>query len=157
MKAGLPKIEVKFQIDANGILSVSAREARTGIEQAIEVKPTYGISEADVKKMVKESMANATADLKTRQLIEARNEAEIVLRHTGAAIEQHSARLKPEEKNRVTEAVTRLKAVIYGEDHALIRKEMKALDDATAPLAEQIMNQALKAEIKGKKISDYSL
>ncbi|MBI1821369.1 MAG: molecular chaperone DnaK [Nitrospirae bacterium] len=154
MKAGLPKIEVKFQIDANGILSVSAREARTGIEQAIEVKPTYGISEDDVKKMVKESMANAAADLKTRQLIEARNEAEVVLRHTGAAIDQHSARFKPEEKDRVTKAVTRLKAVIHGEDPALIRKEMKALDEATAPLAEQIMNQALKAEIEGKKISN---
>ncbi|MHB8482923.1 MAG: Fe-S protein assembly chaperone HscA [Nitrospiria bacterium] len=156
MKAGLPKIEVKFQIDANGILSVSAREARTGIEQAIEVKPTYGISEEDVKKMVKDSMANAAADLKTRQLIEARTEAEVILRHTGRAMSQRHSSLKPEEAKRITHAVTRLKKVIQGEDHALIRKEMKALEEATTPLAEQIMNQALKAEIEGKKITDVA-
>jgi molecular chaperone DnaK (HSP70) len=154
MKAGLPKIEVKFQIDANGILSVSAKEARTGLEQMIEVKPAYGLQEDDVKRMIKDSMVHAVADLKNRQLIEAKNEAETILRHTDRALERHRSKLTGEEEKNILEAVSRLKEIIRGEDHQLIRKEMKALEEATNPLAEQIMNQALKSEVEGKKISD---
>jgi molecular chaperone DnaK len=154
MKAGLPKVEVKFQIDANGILSVSAKEIRTGLEQMIEVKPTYGIQEEDVKRMIKDSMIHAAEDLKNRQLIESRNEAESILRHSDKALERHRSKLTGEEEKRILDAVSRLKEIIKGEDHQLIRKEMKALEEATNPLAEQIMNQALKSEVEGKKISD---
>ncbi|MFI5303635.1 MAG: molecular chaperone DnaK [Nitrospiria bacterium] len=154
MKAGLPKIEVKFQIDANGILSVSAKEMRTGIEQAIEVKATYGLKEEDVKRMIKDSMIHAAEDLKNRQLIESKNEAESILRHTEKALDTHRSDLKPEDRNKISDAILRLKAILNGSDHQLIRKEMKALEEATNPLAEEIMNQALKSEIEGKKISD---
>ncbi|MBI1823384.1 MAG: Fe-S protein assembly chaperone HscA [Nitrospirae bacterium] len=154
MKAGLPKIEVRFQIDANGILSVSAKEVRTGIEQTIEVKATYGLEEEEVKRMIKDSMVHAAEDLKSRQVIESRNEAESVLRHTDRAMDLHRASLSSAEMEKISKAVSRLKGVIQGEDHRLIRNELKALEEATQPLAEKIMNQALKAEVEGKKISD---
>ena len=157
MKAGLPKIEVKFQIDANGILSVSAKEARTSLEQMIEVKPTYGLQEDDVKRMIKDSMVHAAEDLKNRQLIESKNEAESILRHTDLALERHRLKLTGVEEKKILNAVSRLKEIINGENHQLIRKEIKALEEATNPLAEQIMNQALKSEIKGKKISDVAM
>ena len=156
MKAGLPKIEVKFQIDANGILSVSAKELRTGVEQAIEVKPAYGLTETDVKRMVRDSMVNAASDLKTRQLIEARTESETVLRHTDRALSLHREKLVPGEEEKILAAVFRLKQMINGDDHQVIRKELKALEEATHPLAEQIMNQALHDEMSGKKISDVA-
>ena len=154
MKAGLPIVEVKFQIDANGILSVGARELKTGMEQAIEVKPSYGLTEIDVKRMVKDSMINAAADLKNRQLIEARTEAETVLRHTDRAIALHREMLGPGEEHKINDAVSFLKKAVLGDDHAFIRSELKVLEEATRPLAEQIMNQALSDEVAGKKISD---
>jgi molecular chaperone DnaK len=154
MKAGLPRIEVKFQIDANGILSVGARETLTGLEQAIEVKPTYGIGEEDVKKMIKDSMIYAKEDLKSRQLIDARTEGDVIIRMTQKAVDQHRKKLSPEASEKISKAIRRLQEVIPGDDHALIRQEIKALEVATNPLAEQILNQALQAEVQGKKISD---
>src|SRR5881409_3342126 len=86
MPAGLPRIEVRFQIDANGILSVAARELRTGIEQTIEVKPSYGLTDQEVERMLIESFEHAEADLEARLLIDARNEAESVMLATAKVL-----------------------------------------------------------------------
>src|SRR6185369_5860786 len=112
MTAGMPRIEVKFLIDADGILSVSAQEQRTGKYQSIEVKPTYGLTDEQVEQMILESFEYAEAD------IEARNEAETVLNATlkGAADEQY-ANLSEEEKTEITNAGKHLREVMKGNDH----------------------------------------
>src|SRR4029077_2370368 len=98
MPAGMPKIEVTFLIDANGILQVQAREQRSGKAASIEVKPTYGLSESDVERMIEDSFTYAEADVETRMLIEARNEADTVLVHAGRALKQGAHLVNADER-----------------------------------------------------------
>ena len=118
MPAGLPRIEVRFQIDANGILSVSARELRTEIEQAIEVKPSYGLTDEEVERMLIESFEHAEADFDARLLIEARNEAETVITATEKSLRRPgfasiaAEELKPGELQQIDEALAELKDVM---------------------------------------------
>src|SRR3989442_8419041 len=100
MPAGMPKIEVTFLIDANGILNVTAKELRTGKAASIEVKPTYGLSETDVGRMVEESFQYAEADVEARMLIEVRNEADTGMTHVRRALKQAGAPAPPEEGQR---------------------------------------------------------
>src|SRR5215813_2829540 len=115
MPAGMPKIEVTFLIDANGILQVQAKELRTGKAAAIEVKPTYGLTEADVERMVEDSFTYAEADVETRLLIETRNEADTVLTHVDRALRQAGPLLGSEERRTIEAAVAALRAVRDGE------------------------------------------
>src|SRR5204863_1945133 len=105
MPAGMPKIEVTFLIDANGILQVQAKEQRTGKAASIEVKPTYGLSEGDVERMVEDSFTYAEADVETRLLIETRNEADTVLTHVARALRQAGPLLAADERQRIEAAV----------------------------------------------------
>src|SRR6185295_7069608 len=109
MPAGMPKIEVTFLIDANGILQVQAKEQRTGKAASIEVKPTYGLSEGDVERMVEDSFTYAEADVETRLLIEARNEADTVLTHVARAMRQGAALVGTEERTAIDAAVQALR------------------------------------------------
>ena len=109
MPAGLPRIEVTFLIDANGILSVSAKEVRSGTQAAVEVRPTYGLSEAEVERMIDESLEHAEADVRARGLIDARNEADTVLRATEKALVQGAGSLGADEAARIREAVAALR------------------------------------------------
>ena len=159
MPAGLPRIEVRFQIDANGILSVAARELRTGIEQTIEVKPSYGLTDQEVERMLIESFEHATADFEARLLIDARNEAESVVtatekhlrRHDFAEIEQD---LLPGELQRVDEALQMLKDAIAGTDREAIQQRTHALNHATQHLAEVTMNRSIREALAGKNVKD---
>jgi len=159
MPAGLPRIEVRFQIDANGILSVAARELRTGIEQTIEVKPSYGLTDQEVERMLIESFEHATADFEARLLIDARNEAESVVtatekhlrRHDFAEIEQD---LLPGELQRVDEALQMLKDAIAGTDREAIQQRTHALYHATQHLAEVTMNRSIREALAGKNVKD---
>jgi molecular chaperone DnaK len=159
MPAGLPRIEVRFQIDANGILSVAARELRTGLEQTIEVKPSYGLTDEEVERMLFESFEHAEADVEARLLIDARNEAESVItatekhlrRREFADIEQE---LLPGELQRIDEALEAVKHAVAGSDRAAIQERTHALNHATQHLAEIAMNRSIREALAGKNVKD---
>jgi molecular chaperone DnaK (HSP70) len=159
MPAGLPRIEVRFQIDANGILSVSATELRTGIEQAIEVKPSYGLTEQEVERMLIESFEHAEADFDARLLIDARNEAESVIQATEKSLRRPdfsviAEELQPGELQRIDEALAALKQAIAGTDREVIHQNTHALNHATQHLAEVIMNRSVREALAGKNVQD---
>ncbi len=155
MTAGMPRIEVKFLIDADGILSVSAQEQRTGKYQSIEVKPTYGLTDEQVEHMILESYEHAEADIETRLVIEARNEAETVLNATakGLADEQYRE-LSGEEKAEIAEATGKLREVMKSGNHQAIRESIERLSNATMHLAELIMNSAISKALKDKRVRE---
>ncbi|HLG15392.1 MAG TPA: Fe-S protein assembly chaperone HscA [Blastocatellia bacterium] len=155
--AGLPRIEVRFLIDANGILTVSARDVRTSQEQSIEVKPSYGLTDDQIEKMLLESFEFAEEDIRKRQLIEARNEAGTVMR----AAEKVLAELAPglvgdAERTRIRHALEALREAEPGEDYRLIRERIKELDEVSHHLAELIMNNTVLAAIKDRKASEVA-
>ena len=155
MPAGMPRIEVKFLIDADGILSVSAQEQRTGKYQSIEVKPTYGLTDEQVEQMILESFEYAEADIEARLVIEARNEAETVLNATmkGIADEQY-ANLSDEEKAEITAASKNLRELMKSTNHQTIREGIERLSNATMHLAELIMNTAIAKALKDKRVRE---
>ena len=155
MVAGMPRIEVKFLIDADGILSVSAQEQRTNKYQSIEVKPTYGLTDEQVEHMILESFEYAEADIEARLLIEGRNEAETVLNATGKGVaDEQYASLSEEEKAEITAATARLREVMRGNDHQAIRQAIERLSNATMHLAELIMNSAISKALKDKRVRE---
>jgi len=155
MPAGLPRIEVKFLIDADGILNVSAQEQRTGKYQSVQVKPTHGLTDEEIERMLLESFEYAEADIEARQVIEARNEAETVLRSTekGVADEQYQA-LSEEEKAAINQAANRLREVMNSNDHGAIRNGIEQLSQSTQRLAELIMNAAIQKALKDKRVRE---
>jgi Fe-S protein assembly chaperone HscA len=151
MVAGLPRIEVKFLIDANGILHVSAREQRSGQQAQVEVKPTYGLTDEQVETMILASFDNAEEDIHQRQVIEAKNEAHTILTavdkgRTHAAWQQ----LSPDEIQSINQAEAELKASIAGGDYRLIRQGIDRLDKATRRFAELMMDTAVTGALTGQ-------
>ncbi|HEX3569733.1 MAG TPA: Hsp70 family protein, partial [Acidobacteriaceae bacterium] len=151
MVAGLPRIEVKFLIDANGILHVSAREQRSGKEAEVEVKPTYGLTDEQVETMILDSFDHAETDIQERQSIEARNEAETIL----AAVKKgkkHEAwqMLSSDEIEKIEEGISFLEAAVPGGDHRQIRAGIERLDKATRRFAELMMDNAVSGAMQGK-------
>jgi molecular chaperone DnaK len=158
MAAGIPRVEVKFLIDANGILSVSAREQRSGKEAEIQVQPSYGLTDEQVEGMILDSFDNAEEDFRRRQVIEARNEAETIL----AALEK--GRMSPawgvltsDEKKRIAKMEKSLNAVKTEDDYQAIRKAIDALNQGTTRLAELMMDTAVSSALKGKKMDETDL
>jgi len=151
MPAGLPRIEVKFLLDANGILHVSAREARSGKQAEIEVQPSYGLTDEQVEGMILESFDYAEEDFQKRQVIEARNEADTIL----AALEKARRgpawrQLTSRERDDIGKLETALQAVIPHDDYQAIRSAIDALNQATMHLAELMMDSAVTSALKGK-------
>ena len=155
MSAGLPRIEVKFLIDADGILQVSAREQRSGKAAQIEVKPTYGLTDEQVEGMILDSFDHAEEDFAARLLIEARNEAETILSAVERAPESPAwQQLRGEEQAAIGAARDRLANVKQGTDTAAIRDATLALDQATRRFAELMMEAAVSTAIRGKTMDD---
>jgi Fe-S protein assembly chaperone HscA len=159
MPAGLPRIEVRFQIDANGILSVGASELRTDIAQTIEVKPSYGLTDEEVERMLIESFEHAQADFDARLLIESRNEAETVIHATEKALrpgfaEIAAAELEPGERQRIESALADLKQVMAGSDRDAIQDRTHALNHATRHLAELMMNRSVREALAGRNVKE---
>jgi Fe-S protein assembly chaperone HscA len=155
MSAGLPRIEVKFLIDADGILQVSAREQRSGKAAQIEVKPTYGLTDEQVEGMILDSFDHAEEDFAARLLIEARNEAETILSAVERAPESPAwQQLTGEEQAAIGAARERLANVKQGTDAAAIRDATLALDQATRRFAELMMEAAVSTAIRGKTMDD---
>jgi len=155
--AGLPRIEVRFLIDANGILTVSARDLRTGQEHSIEVKPSYGLTDEQIERMLIDSFEFAEEDIRKRQLVEARNEAETVMRAAEKALAENAGDLiNDDERKGIRRALDDLSQTVGGADHQLIREKTKALDDASRHLAEIIMDSALVAALKDRNASEVA-
>jgi molecular chaperone DnaK len=154
MPAGMPKIEVTFLIDANGILTTMAQELRTGKAASIEVKPTYGLSETDVQRMVDESFQYAEADVEARMLVEVRNEADTVTTHVQRALRQGGSLVSEEERARITAALEALQQARDTTDRESIRERTVALNHATEHLAELLMDGALKAALGTRRASE---
>ena len=154
MPAGMPKIEVTFLIDANGLLQVTARELRTAKEAAIQVKPTYGLAEAEVARMVEDSFEFAEADFEARLLIEARNEADTVMTHVRRALRQGADLVDAAERSRIERALEALRAARDGEDREAIRERTIELNQATEPLATVMMDAALKGALGSKRAAE---
>jgi Fe-S protein assembly chaperone HscA len=160
MPAGLPRVEVRFQIDADGILSVSARELRTGIEQHIEVRPSYGLTDAEVERMLIESFEHAEADFEARLLIDARNEAEAVVHATEKSLRRHDfvelagGDLQPGELERIHECLSAVKAAMAGTDRDEIRRLTHDLNHATRHVAELMMNRTVREALAGRNVQD---
>ncbi|MGD0889950.1 MAG: Fe-S protein assembly chaperone HscA [Terracidiphilus sp.] len=155
MSAGLPRIEVKFLIDADGILKVTAREQRSGQAAKIEVKPTYGLTDEQVESMILDSFDHAEEDFAKRLLIEARNEAETILAAVERAPESPAwNQLTGEEHAEIFAARDHLASVKLGEDQAAIREATLALDRATRRFAELMMEAAVTTAIRGKTMGE---
>jgi molecular chaperone DnaK (HSP70) len=151
MSAGLPRIEVKFLIDADGILHVSAREQRSGKEAQIEVKPTYGLTDEQVESMILDSFDHAEQDFAKRLIIESHNEAESILSKVEQARSNPAwGQLRGEEIATIDAARNRLANVMTGNNLNAIREATVALDRATQRLAELMMDAAVTSAIRGK-------
>ena len=153
--AGLPRIEVKFLIDANGILQVGAKDLRTGEQHTIEVQPSYGISDNEIERMLEESIEYAEQDFAERQVIEARTESESILAATAKALaNEQSANLPSEERAAIEAAIAALRDAAAGTDYKLIRKRIDELNHATEHLAELLMNSAVTSALQGRKLAE---
>src|SRR5579859_3417000 len=151
--AGFARIEVRFLIDANGILNVTARDARTGKEQSVDIKPSYGLTDEQVEAMISESIDRAEEDFRARQAVEARVEADRILAAVDKAKRDDAyLDLSDEERREITRALNELLVVYHGEDHLLIRAKIEQLNNVTMKLAENMMNTAVRGALKGTKI-----
>jgi molecular chaperone DnaK (HSP70) len=158
MSAGMPRIEVKFLIDANGILHVSAREQRSGKEAEIQVQPSYGLTDEQVEGMILDSFDNAEEDFRRRQVIEARNEAETIL----AALDKGKksaawGQLATDEKKQIAKMEKALTAVKAEDDYQAIRKAIDALNQGTTRLAEMMMDTVVSTALKGKNMDEADM
>ncbi len=158
MAAGMARIEVKFLIDANGILHVSAREQRSGKESEIEVQPSYGLTDEQVEAMILDSFDNAEEDFRRRQVIEARSEGDTIL----AALDKGKkspawGQLTTNEKKQIAKMEKALTAVKSEDDYHAIRKAIEALNQGTTRLAELMMDSAVSTALKGKTMEQADL
>lgn len=152
MPAGMPKVEVTFLIDADGILKVSATELRSGVATSIDVKPQYGLTDEQVEKMLMDSLTHAKDDIKTRALVEAATEAQQMLDTTEKFLEKHKEHLTKEEIETTLGKMQQLREAMNNKDKDRIQSEMELLNEASRPYAERVMDVALKDAMKGKKI-----
>ena len=152
MGAGIPKIEVLFVIDADGILRVKARELRSDVEAEIEIRSQYSISDEDMVRMLKESISHASADMKSRGLIEARNEANNVLHHASKFISDNKKILTSSEIGELNKAIDKVKAAVEGDDKNLILNQLESLNIMSKPLAERVMDINISMALKGKSV-----
>jgi len=152
MPAGLPKVDIQFLLNADGILVVKAKELRSGVEQIIEVKPALDLTDDQVEKMLQDSIENAAADMVLRALVEARTEGEQLLAVTEKFMVKHQSLLTPEEVTQTALALQALQLAITMEDKNLIQAKIEALNETTRPFAERAMDEAVKGALKGKSI-----
>ncbi|MBS1744411.1 MAG: Fe-S protein assembly chaperone HscA [Bacteroidetes bacterium] len=152
MPAGLPKVEVSFLINADGILTVSAKELRSGVEQSIEVKPQYGLTDAEVEQMLMESITHAKDDIAVRALTEAKTEGEQLLKTTERFLQKNAAELSKQELIDTANAMQALQLSITMEDKDLVHKKIEELNEISRPYAERIMDTAISQAMKGKQV-----
>ncbi|MGI8951111.1 MAG: Fe-S protein assembly chaperone HscA [Chitinophagaceae bacterium] len=152
MPAGLPKVEVSFLIDADGILIVKAKELRSGIEQSIEVKPQFGLTDEEVEKMLLESITHAKDDMQTRALVEAKTEGEQILATTEKFLTKNNSVVSQKEMIETANAMQALQLALTMNDKNLIHTKIEELNEITKPFAERAMDEAISEALRGKRI-----
>lgn len=156
MAAGLAKLEISFHVDADGLLRVSAKEITTGIEQSVEVKPSYGLTDEDVESMLLESIDHGESDLFLRKLYESRMDAARILRGTEKAVQDDRALLSEKEASDIERASNALRKAIEGDDAYEIQKQVDALDITTRDFAKRRMDRAIGRAVAGKTVDDIA-
>ncbi len=157
MAAGAARIRVTFQVDADGLLSVTAREMSAGVEAHVLVKPSYGLSDAEISDMLQQSMACAGTDMQARALREQQVEAERLLEATGRALETDGELLAPQERIRIVTAMDDLRQVVAGSDQRAIRHAVEQLVRVTDEFAARRMDQSIRTALTGKKLKEISV
>ncbi|MDX5442329.1 MAG: Hsp70 family protein, partial [Hymenobacteraceae bacterium] len=153
MPAGLPKVDVNFILNADGILKVEAIELRSGVKQQVEVKPQYGLTDDEVERMLMDSMTHAKEDVDARMVIEARTTAEQMIYQVERFIEKNSQHLTEDEINQTKANVQKLKDVLGSGDKNKILNAVDVLEEQTSPFAERVMQISIKQAMSGKKIT----
>ena len=156
LPAGVPRIEVTFLIDANGILNVTAADIRTGESQSVQVKPSHGLTDDEVENMIRASFQFAVEDIQARQVIEARTEAEAIITATEKALTRGMDLITPEEAQSIHAATEELRAVIHQDDHRVLRSKIADVENVTHHLAEVLMDATLKEALESKKLSEVT-
>ncbi len=155
MPAGMARVEVRFTIDANGILQVHAKDLHTGEARTVNVQPSYGLTDAEVERMLEESIDFAEQDFAQRQLIEAHNEGDAILHATEKGMrEEAAAELPSAERARIDGAMAALRNAMAGADYKQIRARIDELNQATAQLAELLINRVLHATVEGRRLDE---
>ncbi|MGO9602803.1 MAG: Fe-S protein assembly chaperone HscA [Candidatus Binataceae bacterium] len=154
--AGLPRIAVTFLIDANGILNVSARDERTGREHSIDVKPSYGLNDEEIERMLEEAIDLGEQDLEQRLLITARNDAEQILVALRKQLGEFPRLIDPRERAQLEEVAERLEGARQKDDRQLISKLVEDLNELSTPFAERIMDSAIKQALEKKSVEELS-
>ena len=157
MVAGAARIRVTFQVDADGLLNVSAREMRSGIEAAITVKPSYGLSDAEITHMLQDSTQHAQDDMQARARREQQAEAEQLLEAVQHALEQDADLLRENEKNRIEEQMNILRNTLQLADHLAIKRAITALNDATVGFAQARMDKSVAHVLTGRNIAELEV
>jgi molecular chaperone HscA len=152
MPAGFPKVDINFRLNADGILTVEAVELRSGVKQEVEVKPTYGLTDEQVEKMLIDSIQNAKEDVSKRMIIEARTEGEQMVYTVERFLEKNSAQVSEQEANDTQKLISALKSSLSYGDKDQIHKSIDELNEFTRPFAERLMNTAISSAMKGKAI-----
>ena len=152
MPAGMPKVDISFLINADGILVVTAKELRSGVEQTIEVQPQYGLSDQQVEKMLMDSLTHAKDDMQTRALVEAQTEAKVLLASTQSFLEKNASFLTREEKEVTDKKINQLQQLIEEGNKDAIQNGIEELNEISRPYAERLMDEAISNAMKGKKI-----
>jgi Fe-S protein assembly chaperone HscA len=154
--AGLPRIEVTFLVDANGILNVTARDERTGREHSVDIKPSYGLTDDDIEHMLEESIDFGEQDIEQRLLISARNDADQLLAALEKQLREYGQLVDEDERRRMAEVTARLELARRGEDRELLSKLVEELNEITTPFAERIMDGAIKLVLEKKSIEELT-
>jgi molecular chaperone DnaK (HSP70) len=154
--SGLPRIEVTFLIDANGILNVTARDQRTGREHSVDVKPSYGLTDDEIERMLEESIELGEGDIEQRLLINARNEANHLLTALAKQLKDYGELIDSRERQGIEQAAAELESVRSSEDRTLIAHLVEQLNELTTPFAERIMNHAISQALEKKSIEELS-
>jgi molecular chaperone DnaK len=154
--AGVPRIEVTFLIDANGILNVNARDERTGREHSVDVKPSYGLTDDEIERMLEEAIDLGEQDLEERLLISSRNDAEQILGALRKQLGEYGALVDRIERARMDEVAERLEAARLGTNRELIAKLVEELNEITTPFAERIMDAAIKLALEKKSVEELA-
>jgi molecular chaperone DnaK len=150
--AGMPRVEVTFMIDANGILNVAASDMRTGHERSVEVKPSYGLTDEEIERLLEESIDFAEDDVTRRLIIEARTEADTLLHVTEKQLHQYAVFLEPGEGARIRASVSALQEAKSGEDYNRMRDLIEELGTVSAPFAQRIMDRSIGEVLGGKEL-----
>lgn len=153
MPAGLPKIEVAFMLNADGILTIEAKELKSGINQQVEIKPQFGLSDADVERMLMDSISHAKEDVARRMHVEARTEAEQMIYMVSRFLEKNAALLSEDEIDTTRKLSNALKATLTNSDKDTILQGIDSLNEYTRSFAERLMNKAVLSSLSGTHIN----